>query len=160
MTSDPSKLSDKTQARARRLKVIEAVAVMGMTAAEAASYAGVSEGGVRKMLADERVKKHIADMQQAASARLQVTREDVTRGILQAIEDARMLGEPASQIRGWEAIAKMQGYNAPERHIHEIPEDTREYIEMLRTASDSDLMRLTGARGLIELTEEDYKRVN
>jgi len=35
-----------------------------------------------------------------------------------------MLSEPATEIRAWEAIAKMQGLNAPERHVYELPPET------------------------------------
>src|SRR5690625_127942 len=144
-------LATVEDARTRRLKVIEAVASMGMTHAQAAAHAGVAQNTVKSILADPRVKQYIAKIQEAQADRLNVRREQVIEGLLEAIEHARMVNEPATEIRGWEAIAKMQGYNAPERHIHDLPEDTKRMMQALQDMPDEQVARLAGMGSIIEL---------
>lgn len=155
-----SELATTQSARARRLKAIEAIAVMGMTHAEAASYSGMTVNSVRTLMQKDEVRSYIADIQQAQSKRLSVSREQVMQGMLDAISHAKMLGEPATELRGWEAVAKMQGYNAPERHIHELPKDTQRYLDAVKELRDEELYEITGKKSLIHLSEDDYARVN
>lgn len=131
---------------------------MGMSHEEAAAYSGLSTGTVRTLFQDERVKAYVAKIRRARERRLNVTREDVVEGMLGAIERAQQLSEPATEIRGWEAIAKLQGLNAPERHVHELPEETREMLEALRAMDDDTIAKLAGA-GAIDLSPEDFQRV-
>lgn len=160
MTADILSISDREDARARRMKAVEAVAVRGMSIAEASAFAGLKPGTVRSMLADSRVKAYMQEMQKAHAEAMNVRREDVIRGILEAIEHAKMTNEPAVEIRGWEAIAKMQGYNAPETIIHDLPDDTKRMMEKLQNMKESDLAKLAGMDNLIELhPEQDYQRI-
>jgi transcriptional regulator with XRE-family HTH domain len=158
---DVADLAKVEDARTRRLKVIEAVASMGMTRDQAAAYAGVKKSTVTALLKDERVQQYIRDIQEAHAKRLNVRREQVIEGILEAIEGAKMTNEPAVQIRGWEAIAKMQGYNAPERHIHDIPDDTKRLMEAMQDMSDEQIAQMAGMDNLIELRPgEDYQEAS
>lgn len=156
----PKSLATKPNARARRLRAIEAVASMGMTYAEAAAYAGMSPASVGNLMKKPEVRRYMANLQEAHAKKLNVSRERVIEGILESIEHAKMVNEPGTELRGWETIAKMQGYNAPERHIHELPEDTRKALEAMQTMRDEDLYRVTGKSELIELNEDDFKTVN
>jgi len=155
-----SEIASTASARARRLKAIEAIAVVGMTHPEAAAYAGMTVNSVRALMQKDEVKRYIADIQQAQAKKLNVSREQVLQGMLNAIDHAVLLGEPATELRGWEALAKLQGYNAPERHIHEIPEDTKRYLDTVKEMRDEELYELTGKRSLIQLSEDDFARVD
>ena len=153
-------LANVADARARRLKAIEAVAVHGMTQKEAAAYAGLKASSVGAMLKDERVQAYIRDLQEAQAKTMNVKREQVIRGILDAIEHARMANEPASEMRGWETIAKMQGYFAPDRVIHDLPEDTKRLMETMRDMDENQLAQLAGQDNLIDLRPgEGYDKV-
>lgn len=150
-------LASSPSARARRLKAIEAVAVMGMTHSEAADYSGLSPGSVSQLLSKPKVKKYIAEMQKKQEEKLNVSRERVLEGMLTAIQDARQLGEPASQIRGWEQIAKMQGYYAPERRVVELPENAEEFVRALQALDSAEVARIAGQDDLIELSLDEYE---
>lgn len=152
-------LATTANARARRLKAVEAVAVMGMTHAEAAAYSGMKVTSLSVMMSKPEVKRYIADMQEAQAKRLNISREEVIQGILDEIKHARMVNEPGTALRGWETIAKMQGYNAPVRVSHELPEEATKFMEAMQTMRDEDLFELTGKQGLIELTSDDYHEV-
>lgn len=155
---DVTELATVEDARTRRLKVIEAVASMGMTQAEAAAYAGVKKSTVKALLQDERVQGYIRDLQEAHAKRLNVKREQVIEGLLEAIDHAKMMNEPSTEMRGWEAIAKMQGYNAPERRIHDLSEDTKRMVETMRGMGDAEIAKMAGMGEVIELEPgKDYK---
>lgn len=156
MSNSVVNLADRVDARAKRMKAIEAIAIHGMSRKEAAAFAGLAPGTVTALLNDERVQAYMKNMQEAHARALNVKREDVIKGILDAIDHAKMTNEPAVEIRGWEAIAKLQGYNAPERHIHDLPEDTKRLVETLQGMNEADLAKIAGMNNLIELTPEDY----
>lgn len=145
---------------ARALRVIEAVGALGMTYREAAAHVNMPLSTVKSLMARDDVKAYMQQMQSAAAKKVDVTRERVMEGMLEAIEHARLVGEPGTEIRGWEALAKMQGYNAPEKHIHDLPEDTKELLESLRSVNDRELAEMAGATNLLELTEDDYKVID
>ena len=158
--ADVTTLADVADARARRLKAIEAVAVHGMTQKEAAAFAGLKPSSVGSLLKDERVQAYMRDMQEAQAKALNIKREQVIRGILDAIDHARMTNEPASELRGWETIAKMQGYFAPDRVIHDLPEDTKRLMETMRDMDENQLAKLAGQDNLIDLRPGDgYEEV-
>lgn len=161
MTADILNIADREDARARRMKAVEAVAVQGMTAREAAAFSGLKQSTVTALLKDPRVKQYMQEVQRAHAEAMNVRREDVIRGILEAIDHAKVTNEPAVEIRGWEAIAKMQGYNAPETVLHDLPDDTKRMMEKLQGMNDSDLAKLAGMDNLIDLhPEEGYQRVS
>lgn len=153
-------LAKTDAARTRRLKAIEAVAVMGMSAKDAAAFSGLTAGSVSSLMARPEVKEYVARLQQEQADKLNVSREEVMQGMLDAIQDAKMLGEPASQIRGWEQIAKMQGYYAPERRVLELPDNARDFIEAMQSLDTAEIARLAGQSNLIELTEEEWEEVD
>lgn len=152
----PQDIATQDAARARRMKAIEAVAVMGMNYREAGEYSGLTQGTVSNLMQKPKVKEYVAQIQRTQARKLNVSRERVMEGILDAISDAKMLGEPASQIRGWEQIAKMQGYYAPERRVLELPEEAQEFINAMQSLDSSEVARLAGQNDLIELSADDY----
>jgi len=133
---------------------------MGMTHKEAAEHTGLSCSAIRSLMSQPKVKQYVAEIQEEHAQKLNVSREQVIEGMLQAIQDARMLGEPASQIRGWEQIAKMQGYYAPERRVLELPDDAREFIDAMQSLDTAEVARIAGQNNLIELTDDDWQEVN
>ena len=111
-------------------------------------------------MADERVQRYIDRLRKQTEHQHRVTRDDVIQGLLDARERAEMLSEPATEIRAWEAIAKMQGLNAPERHVYELPPETKKMIHTLQNMDDKQVAEIAGVDGLIELGSEDYQEVD
>ena len=133
--------------------------MFGMTHKEAAAYIDVPATTVSSLMQRRDVKEYIAELQAAQAKKLNVTREHVIEGYLKAIDHARMVNEPGTELRGWELIAKLQGYNAPEKHIHDLPEDTKKLLEHYQNADDRQLAEIAGQQGLLELTQDDYAEV-
>lgn len=153
-------LADNSAAHARRLKAVEAIACMGMTKAQAAEYSGLSVGGINNMLQDERVQKYIERLRKSQDKRAQITRDEVVIGVKDAIDRAKRLGEPRTEIAGWETLIRMQGLNAPERMVVELPEETREMLDTLKGMDSAQVAELAGTGNIIDLDPEDFDHVD
>lgn len=154
------RLSENANTNTRRLKAVESVVVLGLSHKEAAERSGLTTGSVGALMQDERVQRYIDKLHAETERQHKVTREDVIQGLLDARERAELLSEPATEIRAWEAIAKMQGLNAPERHIYDLPEETKKMIHTLQNMDDEQVAKLAGVDGLIELGPGDYEEVH
>lgn len=86
----------------------------------------------------------IQERQLALREKFALKREDIVKGILSAIDDAKTLSDPATQIKGWSELAKMFGYYEPERKIVEISVEEATAKQQLATMSNEDLARLAG----------------
>lgn len=72
-----------------------------------------------------------------------VSRQNVLDGYLEAIDLARLQADPAIMMLGWEKIAKLMGFNAPEKHIQLQANMTDEQTrQALAHYSDAELMEL------------------
>ena len=71
-----------------------------------------------------------------------MTRKRVMDGLLEAIEQAKLLSEPMTQVAGWREIAKMCGYYAPEVKKIDINISAQRVLTQLETLSDADLLNL------------------
>jgi hypothetical protein len=122
------------------------VEVLGLPVRKAASMAGLPIGSS--------TKPHIAQarevMRREIRGSLQVTKEDVTYGIQEAIGRAKILGEPMVEIVGWEKLAKLHGLDAPTK----IDINLNASIEVLegniRSMSNADLVKALGADSVID----------
>lgn len=122
------------------------VEYLGLPVKKALSLSGMPPSMVARphiIQAREMVKRELRGA-------LQITKEDVVHGMHEAIGRAKLLAEPATEIIGWEKIAKLLGYDAPQR----IDVNVTASIEVLKghvkTLSDAELARLAGASGVID----------
>lgn len=86
-------------------------------AAREAGYAATSGADAvtaHRLLRINKIKAAIEARQQAIAADMELTRQDVIRAILGAIQTAKELGRPAIEIRGWATVSKLAGLDKPE----------------------------------------------
>lgn len=79
-----------------------------------------------------------------------LSRSDVIAGILDAINQAKLMADPSTQIAGYRELAKICGFNAPEVkkiELTDVQQARRHQLEML---SDQELL---------ELSQADYHEV-
>lgn len=72
----------------------------------------------------------------------QMTRKKVMEGLMDGIETAKLLGEPASIINGWKTIGQMCGYFEPVKKTIDINVNGSVQIKRLEAMSDADLLKL------------------
>jgi len=113
----------------------------------AATRAGFSPRSARqiavRLMSKASIQAEIQARQALDSRRLQISREGVIAGLLEAISMARAQGNPAAMIQGWKAIAGMLGLMAPVKHQVEVASaGSRAAMGMLEQLSDAELMAL------------------
>ena len=73
---------------------------------------------------------------------VQMTRKKVMDGMLESIEMAKLMSEPASMIAGWREIGKICGYYAPVEHKVKVDVSGNVVHQRLSGMSDADLLEM------------------
>ena len=138
---------------------VEAV-LDGKSKPEAALAAGYSHG--QSFAAAERsqlVQNALAERREELSSATQITRVGVLNGILEAIEMARLQGEPLVMLTGYRDISKMMGYNAPEVKKLEVSTNQGRLRHKIQSLSDEDLMRMADGEDIDDVIDGEARIV-
>lgn len=73
---------------------------------------------------------------------LGLTRDKVLRGFMDAIDQAKLLADPLTQIAGWREIAKVCGFYAPEVKKVELTGSSKAILDRMQAMSDEELLKL------------------
>lgn len=122
------------------------VEVLGLPARKAATMAGMP---VTKIMAPHLIQAR-ESVKRELRGRLAITKEDVVHGYQDAIEQAKILGEPAVAIMGWEKIAKILGYDTPQKIDVHITASVEAMAGQVKAMDDASLMKLLGADTIID----------
>lgn len=116
----------------------------GARAAVAAGYgrAGAKVTAHRLTHANPAVQAEIRARQALDSQRLQIGRQDVIQGLLEAIAEARAQGNAAALISGWTQVGRMLGFFEPQRHRLELSAAAALEQGRYEHMSDAELMAL------------------
>ena len=121
--------------------------------AAAAVRAGYSAKSARSIAHENLTKPDIQAVLQARQAamakELQITRQGVIRGLLDAVDMGRELNNPASMISGLSTIAKMLGYYSPEVKRVELRPAENDSYQNLSTWSDAQLLDAIAASSAV-----------
>lgn len=79
-----------------------------------------------------------AKYQQAA----QMTRERVMEGLLEAVEMAKLMSEPATMVSGWREVGKMCGYYAPVEHKVKVDVTGNIVLDRMNSMTDAELLKV------------------
>lgn len=118
---------------------------------QAAIRAGYGAAGARvaahRLLTNVAISSAIGARQRADGERLGVQRQDVLKGLLEAVYMSRAQGNPAGMVAGLREIGKLMGLYAPERV--KVAVDGGETAELLRleAMSDGELVALMAQGG-------------
>lgn len=74
--------------------------------------------------------------------RAEMTKQKVINGMLEAVEQAKMLADPNAQVNGWREIAKMCGYYEPQRLQVEVSVSAKRMLSQYEALSDEELLKL------------------
>jgi len=72
---------------------------------------------------------------------------DVIEGLRVAIDQAKILADPMSQIAGWREIGKMCGFYEPEKKIIEVSDKSKRKFADIQRMSDEELMKVLDEEG-------------
>lgn len=122
------------------------VEVLGLPTKKAADLAGLSYKVA--------LQPHIVQAREATKREIRgnvaLTKEDVVFGVQDAIGRAKILAEPATEIRGWEVISKMLGFDAPARIDINMRESITVVQQQMRSTPTDELVKMLGAGNVID----------
>ncbi|MCA9232186.1 MAG: hypothetical protein KDA57_16175 [Planctomycetales bacterium] len=122
------------------------VEVLGLPQRKAAVMAGMP---LNKVTAAH-VKQARATVRAEINGSAQITKDDIVTGMRDAIDRARILADPMTEIVGWEKIAKLLGYDAPQKVDINIVASIEVLKNNARRMTDAELAEAVGARGVID----------
>lgn len=120
--------------------------VLGLPARKAASMAGLPPTMISKphlQQARELLKREVRGA-------VNITKEDVVHGMREAVDRARLLAEPMTEIVGWEKISKLLGYDSPQKVDINITATIDVLKTHVQTMDDAALAELIGSRDVID----------
>ena len=133
----------------RRTRFVQeyAVDLNGTAAAVRAGYApGSAKVTASRLLSDANIRQLLLSHQSETARKLELDREKVLAGLLEAVDVARVQGDPGAMIAGWREIGKMLGYYAPERAVKvDISIAAKRAIDELETLPDAELLEIVAA---------------
>ena len=137
-TGDPTgRLTDKQRGFVHNV-------LRGMTqtmAARAAGYTHPREAG-SKLIREPHVQESIRFLQGKYEKAAQMTRKKVMDGMLEAIEMAKIQGDPGVMVSGWREIGRMCGYYAAEKREINVNITAKRAVDKLETLSDDELLEM------------------
>ena len=113
--------------------------LIDLNGAQAAIRAGYSRNSARqiatRLLSKVHIRALVQEKQKETEQRLQIRRDDVIKGLLKAVEEAKDAKNPQAQISGWRELGRLMGYyNQPVTPAHQdLTED------LVRAMSDREL---------------------
>ena len=113
---------------------------------QAAIRAGYGAPGARvaahRLLTNVAISSAITARQRADGERLVVQRQDVLKGLLEAVYIAREQGNPAGMVAGLREVGKLMGLYAPERVKLAVDAGQAAELRRLEAMSDEELVAL------------------
>lgn len=111
-----------------------------MSASERAGYA---DGGTLayRMIRMPNILKLYNQEKALYEEASQMTRKKVMDGLLEAVDMAKMLAEPATMVAGWKTIAQMCGYMAPIEKKLTINTTGSALMQRMAQMSDAELLK-------------------
>lgn len=95
-----------------------------------------------RLMNDPRIVKAVEFMRKKSEASILTSRKKVLEGFLEAIEQAKMMSEPMTQIAGWREIGKLCGYYAPEVKQVNVTVGAKRVVSQLEVMSDQALLEM------------------
>ena len=120
--------------------------IAGMVPQAAARHAGYLDPNKavkiikRTTTIEEQVMEEVKNLSREAF----YTRNEVLKVTEEAINLARLGGDPGSMIRGVQEINKMQGFYAPETHQIKLDVNQVVRVQQLQEMSESELLKRLG----------------
>lgn len=121
--------------------------VLGLPVKKAADMAGVR--------ADIASRGHIVQAREALKRELRgataISKEDVIIGFRDAIDRARILADPKTEIAGWKEIGEMLGYYAPAKVDINLNASVEVLQKTIRSIPTEELVKRLSAEDVIDV---------
>lgn len=131
-------------------------AVEGMTASAAAKMAGIEGVQGSSVLQRAVVRTAVQDAFAENAKRLDVGRDDVLRGMKEAIDMARTIGDPTAMIRGWSEVGKITGLYTVKTELNITTNDINSKTNMKKLSTQDLADLVTGKKQFSDVLEGEF----
>lgn len=123
----------------------------GMSKSAAGRAAGYSNQSASCLAPaqSQAVQRTLDEARQALARATNIRKKDVIMGVLDAIDRARLAGEPNTEINGWKEVAKLMGYYAPEVKKIDLTVTQGNLKSKFEQMTDQELLEMA-SRSVIE----------
>lgn len=124
-------------------RFVEAHAIGNLSARQAMIHAGYKYDtrDQAKLLAKPHIAAAITECRKVNAEKLNITRDKVYTGLMDAIEQAKIMADPTAQIAGWREVAKIAGfYDAPVDETKKMTDMQRAAMTRFKEMSDEDIL--------------------
>lgn len=157
-TAKTAALANPDRPLTEKQKLFVQLWAQGESVLSASYRAGYADSGTMayRMVKDPAILK-VYNLEKALyEDSCQMTRKRVMEGLIEGIEMAKLVSEPASIISGWREVGKMCGYYEPVKRTIDINIKGDVTIKHLEKMGDAELLKLIkGEVTDVEFTEEE-----
>jgi phage terminase small subunit len=129
--------------RDKQLRFLEEFLIDGNGTA-AAIRAGYSKRSAKmqasRLMTNDDVLRALDERRRRLAGDFRIKHEDVLAGFLVAIQRASDQDNPAAMISGWREVAKLLGFNEPERISVQLSDDQQGLQKKFEALSDAELL--------------------
>ncbi|MEJ1408925.1 MAG: terminase small subunit [Candidatus Sedimenticola sp. (ex Thyasira tokunagai)] len=118
--------------------------LIDLNGTQAALRAGYSHTGARqegsRLLAKADIRAVIQKKCRETEVRLQVERDQVLKGLVEAYQEAKALAQPMAMVAAMRELGKLMGYydKVPEKRV--LPDDQRELKRCYQEMTETELL--------------------
>lgn len=137
----PEERIRKLTQRQQRFAELRAEGVPAKAAAKAAGFKAFG-ASLQQLDRHAGVVEKVAEIKSEIAAVVNMTRQQVLDGHIEAIGIARTQGDPHAMIKGWTEIGKMCGFYAPEVKKLDVSISAKRLLDKFETMTDDELLRI------------------
>lgn len=136
---------------------VEALA-MGLNHTQAAAKANVAPNTISNWLKNVSFQHHLEELRRETSELITVTKPKIVEMFMEAIQEAKLMSDPSTQIKGLREVGLMLGFYAPEERKITYSSDEKAVRQKLSEMSEKELLELAGKSA--NVIEGDFRRVD
>jgi len=143
----------------RKKDFAELVAGQGMLPQQAAKHLGLKDprSAASRYMKDPLVQEELKRIYEQNRAAMRITREKVYDLVEEAIEMARLQGDPTAMLRGVQELNRMNGFYAPEEKKVTFSAEQRRVLSQFDQMDDEQLARIAAEGVIVEGEFEEVK---
>ena len=130
-------------------KIMADAILEGATPSEAARLADMHPASASTVLKSEDIKGYLAKAREEIEEISTMKRCDVLNLLIEAIDMARTLADPAQMINGAKEVGKMMGYYEPEKLKIEMTSDQSVLAQKLKQLTDQELLEIASGKARV-----------
>lgn len=137
-------MGDPVSALTEKQKLFVDGILRGMPQTQAARAAGYENPNVEasRLLKTPKINEAVQVLNRKYEKASQMTRKKVMDGMLEAIDMARLQGDPNVMVSGWREIGRMCGYYAAEKKIIDVNITAKRAVDKLEMLTDAELLEM------------------